>query len=198
SWGMRVTPMAYSPQTGYFYAIGNASLQWFRRAEDPYVFILGAGRVPGLPPGHAVMAAFDSRTNKLAWKKDYPGSRPSGALVTATGLLFQMFSDGNLTASDAKLGDVLWQFQTGSGGGGPAATYELEGEEYLAVALRENVWAFKIGGTLAPRPAPDQAPRAPASLFAGPIQDTSRIEIVSNVRDSSSGAPDFWVDEDDF
>jgi len=38
------------------------SLQWFRRAEDPYIFILGAGKVPGLPQGHAVMAAIDSRT----------------------------------------------------------------------------------------------------------------------------------------
>ena len=53
AWGMRVVPMAFSPQTGYFYAIGNASLQWFRRAEDPYIFILGAGKVPGLPQGHA-------------------------------------------------------------------------------------------------------------------------------------------------
>ena len=35
--------MAYSPQTGYFYALGNSSLQWFRRAEDPYIFILGGG-----------------------------------------------------------------------------------------------------------------------------------------------------------
>jgi hypothetical protein len=45
--GMRQTPMAYSPQTGYIYALGNSSLQWLRRAEDPYVFILGGARVPG-------------------------------------------------------------------------------------------------------------------------------------------------------
>lgn len=196
AWGMRVVPMAYSPDTKYFYAIGNASLQWFRRADDPYVFILGAGRVPGLPQGHAVMAALDSRTNKIAWKKEYKGGRPAGALVTAGGLLFQMMSDGNLAASDARTGDVVWQFQTGATGGGPAASYELDGEQYVAVALRNNVWAFKLGGSIAPRPAPEQTPRPERPpLFAGPIQDTNRIEVASNVRDSSQGGSRYFMDE---
>jgi hypothetical protein len=44
AWGMRVVPMAFSPQTGYFYAIGNASLQWFRRAEDPKTLSSGRAR----------------------------------------------------------------------------------------------------------------------------------------------------------
>ena len=196
AWGMRVVPMAYSPQTGYFYAIGNSSLQWFRRAEDPYIFILGAGKVPGLPQGHAVMAAIDSRTNKIAWKKDYRGGRPAGALATAGGLLFQMMADGNFVAEDARTGEPVWQFQTGQAGGGPAASYEIDGEQYVAVALRNNVWAFKLGGALKPRPAPEQAPRpATPPLFNGPIQDANRIEIVSNVRDNSTGGARYMNDE---
>jgi alcohol dehydrogenase (cytochrome c) len=196
AWGMRVVPMAYSPQTGYFYAIGNASLQWFRRADDPYIFILGAGKVPGMPQGHAVMAAIDSRTNRIAWKKEYRGGRPSGALTTAGGLLFQMMADGNFVAEDAKTGDVLWQFQTGQAGGGPAASYEIDGEQYVAVALRNNVRAFKLGGSLKPMAAPEQAPRpATAPLFNGPIQDVNRIEIVSNVRDNSTGGARYMNDE---
>jgi plastocyanin len=195
AWGMRVVPMAYSPQTRYFYAIGNASLQWFRRAEDPYIFILGAGKVPGLPAGHAVMAAIDSRTNTVAWKKEFRGGRPAGALVTAGGLLFQMMPDGNFTASDAATGDVVWQFQTGQLGGGPAASYEIDGEQYVVVALRNNVRAFKLGGTLGPLAAPEVAPRPEVQLFRGQIQDTNRIEIVSNVRDNSSGGARFMNDE---
>jgi quinohemoprotein ethanol dehydrogenase len=196
AWGMRVVPMAFSPQTGYFYAIGNSSLQWFRRAEDPYIFILGAGKVPGLPQGHAVMAAIDSRTNKIAWRKDFRGGRPAGALVTAGGLLFQMMADGNLAAEDARTGDVVWQFQTGQAGGGPAASYEIDGEQYIATAVRNNVWAFKLGGSLRPLPAPEQAPRpATPPLFNGQIQDTNRIEVVTNVRDNSSGGARFMNDE---
>jgi quinohemoprotein ethanol dehydrogenase len=196
SWGMRVVPMSYSPQTGYFYAIGNSSLQWFRRAEDPYIFILGAGKVPGLPQGHAVMAAIDSRTNKLAWKKEFRGGRPAGAMTTAGGLLMQMMADGNFVAEDARTGDVLWQFQTGQPGGGPAATYEIDGDQYVAVGLRNNVLAFRLGGTMKPLPAPEQAARpATPPLFNGPIMDVNRIEIVSNVRDNSSGGSRFMTDE---
>jgi len=130
AWGMRVTPMAYSPQTGYFYALGNSSLQWFRRAEDPYVFILGGGRVPGMPAGHGVMAAIDGKTSKIVWKKEFTGPRPSGALATASGLLFQSLPDGNLIARVARTGEQIWQFQSGmNGGGGPAVSYEIDGEQ---------------------------------------------------------------------
>ena len=66
------------------------------------------------------MAAIDGRTSKIVWKKDFNGPRPSGALATATGLLFQTMPDGNLIASDAKTGEQIWQFQSGAnGGGGP-------------------------------------------------------------------------------
>jgi alcohol dehydrogenase (cytochrome c) len=196
AWGMRVTPMSYSPQTGYFYAMGNASLQWFRRAEDPYVFILGVGKAPGLPAGHGVMAAIDSRTNKIAWKKEYRSGRPAGPLTTAGGLIFQASPDGTFVASDAKTGDLVWQFQTDGNGGGPAASYEVDGEQYVAVALRNNVWAFKLGGTIAQSTARPQAPAPPeAQPYNGPIEDKNVIELATNVRDNSGGAPHYFMDE---
>ena len=199
SWGMRVTPMSYSPQTGYFYAIGNASLGWFRRAEDPDFFGLGGGnRVPGLPAGYAVLAAIDARTDRIAWKKEFRDGRPAGALTTAGGLLFQMLSTGTLIASDAKTGDVLWQFDTGGGGGGPAASYEIDGRQYIVVALRRTLWTFTLGGPLKPAPSASRtstpAP-APRELFAGPIQDTNDIELTTNVRDMGVTGNHFMTDE---
>src|SRR6185295_5228088 len=79
---------------------------------------------------------------------------------------------------------------------GPAASYEIDGEQYIAVALRNNVWAFKLGGTVKPLPAPE-LPQRPATppLFNGPIQDATRIEIVSNVRDNSTGGSRYMNDE---
>ena len=48
TFGMRVAPMAYSPDTGYFYATGNASLGWLRRDENPWFFSNTFNqRVPG-------------------------------------------------------------------------------------------------------------------------------------------------------
>jgi plastocyanin len=142
------------------------------------------------------MAAIDSRTNKIAWKKEFRGGRPAGALATAGGLLFQMMADGNFVAEDARTGDIVWQFQTGQTGGGPAASYEIDGEQYVAVGLRNNVWAFKVGGPLRALAAPDVPPRPAAPpLFNGPIQDTNRVEMVTNVRDNSSGGARFMSDE---
>jgi alcohol dehydrogenase (cytochrome c) len=211
SWGMRVVPMSFSPQTGYFYAVGNASLQWFRRTEDPYFFSLGfgAGKVPGLPPGRAFLAALDSKTNKIVWRNEYRGGRPGSPLTTAGGLLFQMMSDGKFTASDAKTGQVVWQFQASTtGGGGPAASYEIDGEQYIAVALRDKLWAFKLGGSLPQVPAaPAAAPPAALQGFTGPVQDltndpsrpverfTNAIHVASLARDNPATGEHFTTDE---
>ncbi len=47
--GMRVAPMSYSQQTGYFYAVGERSLRWLRRADDGYFFSTAfTSRVPGI------------------------------------------------------------------------------------------------------------------------------------------------------
>ena len=209
---MRQTPMAYSPQTGYIYALGNSSLQWFRRAEDPYVFILGAGRVPGMPQGHGVMAAIDAKTAKIAWKQEFTGPRPSGALATASGLLFQTMPDGNLQARDAKTGEMIWQFQTGmNGGAAPGVSYDVDGEQHIAIAGRNSIMALKLNGTLEVKPETEVAgggrggrgagpggPGAGGGLFNGPIADNFRVEIASYVRDNSSGGVRMYTDEHAF
>jgi glucose dehydrogenase/plastocyanin len=210
--GMRQTPMAYSPQTGYIYALGNSSLQWLRRAEDPYVFILGGARVPGMPAAHGVMAAIDVKTSKIAWKQDFTGPRPSGAMATATGLLFQTLPDGNLQARDAKTGEMIWQYQTGlNGGAAPGASYEIDGEQYIALAGRNNILVLKLNGTLEPKADVAEAgagggrggrgggPAAPAiGGFNGQITDTFRVEVASYVRDSENGSTRMYVDEHAF
>ena len=188
--GMRATPMAFSPDTGFFYAAGSARLDWFRRTENPYFFSLG-NQVPGLK-GHQVLAAIDSRTDKIAWRKEFRSSNPGGAMTTAGGLMFQAAGDGNFEAYDARTGERLWQFQTGVRGGGPPATYEIDGEQYVAVVAASNVWAFKIGGTLQPQPAP---PAPPDDLFAGPILETSLIETAALARDMGLTGNHFATDE---
>jgi glucose dehydrogenase len=89
-------------------------------------------------------------------------------LSTASGLLFSGQSDGNLIAYDIRNGRVLWQFQTGAGADAPIATYEVNGEQYVAIlsagnsfqlsARGDNLWAFKVGGKLPPLPKPPEPP----------------------------------------
>ncbi|HXJ18002.1 MAG TPA: PQQ-binding-like beta-propeller repeat protein [Candidatus Polarisedimenticolia bacterium] len=193
-YGMRATPMAFDPQTHYFYATGNAALQWFRRSKDPDFFSLAfSNRVPGLNKlGHSVLAAIDSRTDKIAWKKEIHDGRPSGALATAGGLVFQMAGDGNLQAYDAKNGTLLWQFQTGTPTGGPPIAFESDGQEYVATIAGGSVWAFKLGGTVPQRQAPTISPKED---FSGLITNTSKIETATLVRDNGLTGTHYITDE---
>lgn len=193
TFGMRVAPMAFSPDTGYFYATGNASLGWLRRDENPWFFSNTFNqRVPGLNAlGYGVLAAIDSRTNKVVWKKEFRPGRPTGAMTTAGGLMFQSAPDGNVQAYDAKTGNLVWQFQIGAAGG-PPFSYEIDGEQYVAAIAPAGVWAFKLGGTVAQAAAPTRPPQEP---FPGQPTDTTQIETASLVRDTGFTGFHYMTDE---
>ena len=83
-----------------------------------------------------------------------------GSAVTAGGLLFRGDPDGKLLAIDAKTGEELWHFQTGFGADAPAILYEVDGDEYVAIATGGNslsgsaygdaVWTISLKGQLGP------------------------------------------------
>ncbi len=183
---VRVTPMSYSPQTGYFYAQGVGMVGRARRISDDPWFQNAGGSDVGLPESVGVFAAIDSRTNKIVWKKEVPSPLlgGSGPLTTAGGLMFRGSGNGSVEAYDAKTGERLWQFQTDIGGGqrGPAATYEIDGEQYLALATGPALWAFKLGGTIPPV-------RVPADdVEASRGQETEEIETATLMQVSFGGA----------
>ena len=70
---------------------------------------------------------------------------------------------GYFQAYDARSGERLWQFQTGvRGSRGPAATYEVNGDQYVALAMGPELWAFTLGGTVPAEAAPPPpGPRTP-------------------------------------
>jgi glucose dehydrogenase len=63
--------------------------------------------------------------------------------------------DGWFKAVDAKSGDLLWQFQTGSGIIGQPSTYRgPDGKQYVAILSGVGGWAGAIvAGDLDPRDA---------------------------------------------
>ena len=192
----RVTPMSYSPQTGYFYAQGVASLGRARQlTSDPW-FRGNAAMLDVLPPSIGVLAAIDSRTNKIVWKREMPANLgTSGPLTTAGGVMFRGDADGSVQAYDARTGDLLWQFQTGlRGARGPAMSYEIEGEQYVAVAMGRSLWSFKLGGSLPSRPAPA------AVTNSRPLPDPTRqVETATLVPSADRGVGRrYAVDEHSF
>jgi PQQ-dependent dehydrogenase (methanol/ethanol family) len=158
--GLNSAPMAFSPDTGHFYVPASIINSQF----GP-----GFSRPPGQPRA-GTLTAMDPTTNKIVWQKrtKFPLGTGSGLLATATGLLFGGVADGRLVAYDMRNGDELWSFQTGAGADASAITYEVGGEQYVAILSGGNnfnlsqpgdhLWAFKLGGTVAPLPAPPEPP----------------------------------------
>jgi quinohemoprotein ethanol dehydrogenase len=178
----RQAPMAYSPQTEMFYATSSEWPFWMKRFEDPWYFV-------AVPTGAGIkysgqLTALDAKTNKIAWQKDLPYEIQNGGGVTATagGLIFHGEPDGNLQAYNAKTGELLWQFQTGANANNPVATYEVKGEQYVSLATPAGIWAFKLGGTVQPLPAPE--PPVPESRFAGRIVATEEITMSAHIQDT--------------
>lgn len=52
----------------------------------------------------------------------------------------RLFAHSGLDAFDARSGDLLWQFQTGSGIHSNAVTYSVNGKQYVAVPSGWGGW----------------------------------------------------------
>jgi PQQ-dependent dehydrogenase (methanol/ethanol family) len=193
---VRVSPMSYNPQTGYFYSQARVGLSRLRRTADPYFFFFPRDYPPGVKP-FGILAASDSRTGQIVWKKEMPSNvlGRGGMLSTAGGLIFRLQGDGNFVAMNSKSGNVLWQFQTGfTGGSGSPISYAIDGDQYIAVSAGPLVRSFKLGGELDPSPAPT-LPSSIDDIFSGPISNTNQIETASLVRDIGTTGQRYFTDE---
>jgi glucose dehydrogenase/plastocyanin len=194
--GVNWAPMAFSPQTGYLYATTMDYNGAFIRPPDEDVTrgptgYTGTRAVSPLVGAkyRGTYTAIDSHSNKIAWQKQMPYriGQGSGSLATAGGLLFHGEPDGNFLALDARTGDELWRWQTGYGADAPAVTYELDGQQYIAIAAGgislavgsangDAVWAFAVDGKLAPFSTPKPPPSEVA--FTQPIVATSTVKVM--------------------
>jgi alcohol dehydrogenase (cytochrome c) len=136
--GKNQMPMAYSPATKLFYVPSN---EWGMDIwNEPVTYkkgaaYMGAGftiKVPGDGPIGA-LRAVNPKTGKIVW--EVPNNAPlwGGVLTTAGNLVFWGTPEGFLKAADATTGKVVWEFQTGSGVVAPPVTYDIDGEQYVAV-----------------------------------------------------------------
>ena len=190
--GTNWAPMSYNPETGSLYVPGTIRTSAFARYGDTYKlglrYVGGTQAAPIGSPMSGTFTAVGGNTNKIAWqnKTPYRIGQGGGSTTTAGGLVFRGDPDGNFLAIDAKTGQELWRFQTGFGADAPPAVYEVDGEEYVAIATGGNqsqlsangdaVWVFSLKGQLGPL----WPPPVPQSLAgpAGPIAngvDTVKI-----------------------
>jgi PQQ-dependent dehydrogenase (methanol/ethanol family) len=166
-------PMSMSPETGLVYIPAMYSFWVFALYDTFEVSPVSSNSAvdysvhyrmaasPDLPPearneyGGALLA-WDPVAQKLAWRVPYP-RRGGGTLATAGGLVFQGDSDGVVHAYRATDGEELWSTSVNAGVVAAPISYEVDGEQYVAVAIGSGVGgyygprngrllAFKIGG----------------------------------------------------
>lgn len=136
--GKNWMPMAFSPETKLFYVPAN---EWGMDLwNEPIAYkrgaaYLGAGfTIKPLNKDYiGVLRAYDPATGKRVWEVKNKAPLWGGVLATGGNLVFTGTPEGYLKAFDAKTGAELWKFQTGSGVVGCPITWDMDGQQYVAV-----------------------------------------------------------------
>jgi alcohol dehydrogenase (cytochrome c) len=93
-------------------------------------------RHPGPGGYRGEFIAWDAATGRRAWAIQEKFPVFSGALVTASDIVFYGTVDGYFKAVDARTGALLWQTKVGSGVMGEPMTYMgPDGKQYVAVLV---------------------------------------------------------------
>ena len=138
--GKNWEPMSFNPQTGLVYIpLFNMCMDIASKDEEytPGKFFLASefnlDMVGSEGANLSELVAWDPVAKKKAWgiKEDLPFL--SGTMTTAGNLVFFGNQHGMLKAVDAKSGEILWQFDVGTGILQSPITYSIGGKQYLAV-----------------------------------------------------------------
>ncbi|MEO6078742.1 MAG: PQQ-dependent dehydrogenase, methanol/ethanol family [Steroidobacteraceae bacterium] len=187
-------PLSFSPATGLVYIPANQSSYAFvasREDDNPMgqkLSISFAGnqefmrRLKQRPVSEGFLLAWDPVKQKEAWRVPLGSGRSGGTLATAGGLVFAGSSQNEFAAYRADTGVKLWHAGTQTGTMAGPITYEVGGEQYVAVVAGfrqtgsyyapnySRLLVYKLGatGTLpAEVPFPEPVLNPPPS-FGGP------------------------------
>tara|TARA_R110002072_G_scaffold46082_7_gene127933 strand:+ start:16872 stop:18998 length:2127 start_codon:yes stop_codon:yes gene_type:complete len=88
------------------------------------------------------LIAWDPIEQKEQWRVEHATAWNGGVLTTAAGLVFQGDGAGYLSAFDATTGERLWHYNVGNGIIAPPVSYEIDGEQHIAVMVG---WGGAVG-----------------------------------------------------
>jgi alcohol dehydrogenase (cytochrome c)/quinohemoprotein ethanol dehydrogenase len=213
-------PMAYSPKTGLVYIPANVTgfpyiaEQVFQPHKIGFNTGLdfAAGAMPNdLAVQKATMAglqgyllAWDPVKQKEVWRAPHPGPANGGVVATAGNVVFQGTYAGEFAAYAADSGKKLWSFDAQAPIIAAPSTFEVGGEQYVAVLVGgggayslspgivslksgkprplTRLLVFKLGGTakLPPVPAAFKTALNPPPLTASPAEVEEGFKLYSH------------------
>lgn len=157
-------PMAYNPDTGLVYiptqeiaGIYTLAREWKDKGEfsirenwwnvglDWADYIDAINALPELPIDHGYLKAWDPVKGEVRWVIEMPSTLNGGVLTTAGNLVFQGTADGRFVAYTADTGVVVWEANIQTGIVAAPITYEVDGEQYLAVMAGWGGVALALG-----------------------------------------------------
>jgi quinohemoprotein ethanol dehydrogenase len=191
-------PMAFNPTTGLVYIPAQEIPMTYTSVKDFKPASMGWNigvATTNAPEVKGYLVAWDPIHQKEVWRTNYLGPWNGGVLTTAGNLVVQGSAAGDFIAYRADGGEKLWSTSAQGPVMAAPATYEIEGEQYIAVLsgwgggypLLEGkeaaksgnvrnvsrVLVFKLGGKAA------LPPLEPRQLVINPPADTADAGTVA-------------------
>lgn len=140
--GSEWSPTAFSPKTRNVYVLGlHQPMHYITKSSPLEKGKLWLGSAFVAIPGEeqwGTFSAINVDTGKITWQAKTEQPMIGGALATAGGVVFVGEANGMFKAYDDATGRVLWQFQAGAGVNAAPMTFEVDGEQFVAVAAGGN------------------------------------------------------------
>jgi alcohol dehydrogenase (cytochrome c) len=154
--GKNWMPMSYSQKTGLFYVPAN---EWGMDIwNEPVTYKKGAAYLgsgftikPIFEDHIGAIKAIDPKDGSIKWVLKNAAPVWGGTMATAGGLVFTGNPEGEFMAINDETGEVIWKFQTGTGIVGQPVTYEMDGEQYVAIVAGWGGAVPLWGGEVAER-----------------------------------------------
>jgi len=120
--------------------------------------------------------AWDPVKQQEAWRIEHETMWNGGLLTTKSDLLFQGNGTGEFVAYDATNGERLWDHYVGNGIIAPPVSYEVDGEQYIAVMAG---WGGAVGLVFA---QPEAIGGGPGRLLVYKLNGDTQLPVEPIVR----------------
>jgi alcohol dehydrogenase (cytochrome c) len=161
--GVNMFPTSYSLKTKLVYGLlmEGCTYNPASRPDDEKNHITGA------------VVAVDPTTGAVVQRHEFDSTGRGGALATAGGVVFATSSNGDIFALDDTSLERLWNFNVGTMVDAPPITFEINGKQYLAIAIGPG------GVGLGFHKYPDKSSDADAAAAAKNFQPASMMYFFS-------------------